>query len=146
MSPRKSEMKKTKLGVFIGNNLLTIKEINKWTHQQMADKMGVVLWTFRSYTKGNNTPLARTLYRVGANLGISLDWLVMGRGKMLYKPPYTEKELVRGELEKMLVVMETVPAIRDEMKAHYEKLKEVNGNHIREELKKKNLNPENFSI
>lgn len=100
----KEELKK------IGGKITIIRMNTTLTQEQMAEKLNISRVQYSRIENGTAVPNANTLYQICEQFGISLDWLVMGKGTMDLQPPDRkwvsmdfgeDKEAVDILLEKM---------------------------------------------
>jgi transcriptional regulator with XRE-family HTH domain len=66
--------------------------------QQFADLLNMNIGSLRKYELSINLPGSEALAAFGAT-GVSLDWLVLGRGEMLAQPSETGEVEWKGKLE-----------------------------------------------
>ena len=109
-----------------------IKELRKSLHysrRQMATFFRVALVTYRRYEQGKMLPGFFSLYDVAVKLGVSLDWLVCGRGPVYFKEikEKLEKQAVHEayppEITNLLDHMNRIPLLRNEILSYFYKLK-----------------------
>ncbi len=104
-------------------------------------KMGDCLWasqtSYRRYEQGKILPGYPGLYAIAENLGISLDWLVCGKGPVYYKEKEkndraeekkeTLQDLLTGssleEIKDLLENMNRIPLLRHEILVYFYKFK-----------------------
>jgi transcriptional regulator with XRE-family HTH domain len=109
-----------------------IKELRKALHysrSKMAGFFRVALVTYRRYEQGLMLPSFFRLYDVAVKLGVSLDWLVCGRGPVYFKEikEKLEKQAVHEanppEITNLLDHMNRIPLLRNEILSYFYKLK-----------------------
>ncbi len=71
----------------IGNKINAIRIKTELTQEQMAEKLNISRVQYSRIEKGIASPNANILYQISEQFGISLDWLVMGKGTMDLQPP-----------------------------------------------------------
>ncbi len=117
----------------IALKLKQIREVHHLSKAGMAAKLGIHLESYCRNENSIRTPHVSTLYNVGNDLNISLDWLVMDKGEMYYKEKVEEKKTepqMTGNLsqstdmKELLDHMEKIPLLRFEMMSHFYKFKE----------------------
>ena len=128
----------------IGRKLEDIREPLKYTHLEMAERIGANKSTYTRYETGERSPRITTLYSLGKTFDVSLDWLVCGKGPMYYREKEIEKRVeeeakarearpetapgkereLRQDVEELLGYMEQIPLLRYEVLVLFHKFKE----------------------
>ncbi|MCP5054948.1 MAG: helix-turn-helix transcriptional regulator [bacterium] len=105
---------------------------------QMAIKVGVTRTTYTRYESGELLPGRLTLIKLAKLYNISMDWLLLNKGPMLYKEKEgqikedqkntalkkdKQLEWVRNEAEEMLEYMSRYPMFHHEMLTHFHRFK-----------------------
>ncbi len=92
----------------IGTRLRKLREQFNLSQGVMARRFDLSNSGYFKNETGNSFPGLRTLYRLSTEHGISMDWLLFGKGPMYYKGKEKEVELERAveQLKKELVKKE----------------------------------------
>jgi transcriptional regulator with XRE-family HTH domain len=115
---------------FIGK----IRELRQTLHystKEMGECFNASQGTYRRYEKGKMLPGFFSLYAAASRLGLSLDWLVCGRGPVYYQEkeekkiedtaPPSLREVPPAEIAQLLEHMNRSPLLRHEVLAFYYK-------------------------
>jgi transcriptional regulator with XRE-family HTH domain len=104
-----------------------------YTRAEMGNCFNVSLGTYRRYEEGKILPGFPCLRSIAARLGLSLDWLVYGRGPVYYKEKEeiaktesSQKSLLEAapaEITELLEHMHRIPLLRYEVLAYFYKFK-----------------------
>ncbi|EBU1221932.1 TPA: helix-turn-helix domain-containing protein [Salmonella enterica subsp. enterica serovar Java] len=70
----------------ISERLKQVLEAQNLTITDAATKCGIPYRSLQNYLRGEREPKAEALVVIGTQLGISLDWLLTGRGVMHVSP------------------------------------------------------------
>jgi len=88
-----------------GENLHRLMAERGWSIQQVAEETGLDMRTIRGILRGSNKPHTRTLYRLAAGFGTSVDEFFLDPTQLLYRRfdhqtnPVVEEVLqARGDL------------------------------------------------
>ncbi len=115
-----------------------IRRLYQMTQEKMAVRVGVTRTTYTRYEAGELLPGRYTLIKLANDFHISMDWLLLNKGPMLYKEKEAEieeaetktaiKEIkipqrVRNEAEEMLQYMAKYPMFHHEMLTHFHRFK-----------------------
>ncbi|EAP9733835.1 helix-turn-helix domain-containing protein [Salmonella enterica] len=71
----------------ISERLKRVLEAQNLTITDAAIKCGIPYRSLQNYLRGEREPKAEALIVIGTQLGISLDWLLTGRGVMMHTSP-----------------------------------------------------------
>ncbi|EMA5902718.1 helix-turn-helix domain-containing protein [Salmonella enterica] len=71
----------------ISERLKRVLEAQNLTITDAAIKCGIPYRSLQNYLRGEREPKAEALVVIGTQLGISLDWLLTGRGVMMHTSP-----------------------------------------------------------
>lgn len=109
--------------------LTELRKSLHYSRSKMATLFRVALVTYRRYEQGLMLPSFFSLYDVAVKLGVSLDWLVCGRGPVYFKEikEKLEKQAVHEayppEITNLLDHMNRIPLLRNEILSYFYKLK-----------------------
>jgi len=98
--------------------------------------------TYRRYEQGFILPSFMSLVAAGEELGISLDWLVYGRGEMYYRDiaervaKQVVHEAASPEVLNLMDHIKRVPLVRNELLSHFYKIKTEHEEVIAREMEK----------
>jgi len=117
--------------------LRKVRESLKYTQRKMADYFGTEKTNYTRYENGKIFPGFIGLSYFANSSGISLDWLVCGKGPRYYKEnlekekddkeeaqPVPAVEIPEGEIKELLEYMERIPFLRHEILVFFYKFKE----------------------
>ncbi|MCP5102101.1 MAG: helix-turn-helix transcriptional regulator, partial [bacterium] len=101
---------------------------------------GAVRSSYSRYEKAETAPQITTLYKLGKNYNVSLDWLILNKGPMYYKEKEIEIEkknqkpkpkpdaetlqTITEEYDELKTLMERIPLLRYEIMSLLYKFKE----------------------
>ncbi|MDQ1354771.1 MAG: Helix-turn-helix protein [Acidobacteriota bacterium] len=126
------EFKRGTLLAQIGGRMKKLREQFNLSQGVMARKFNLSNSGYFKNETGNTFPGVRTLYRLSNEHGISMDWLLFGKGPQYYKDKEKEGELVKKEEEKnadinmkpeiseLLEYMAHIPLLYHEILVHFE--------------------------
>lgn len=83
----KSEVK------MIAENLKTLRKLNKYSQQEVADKIGISRSTYAGYER-QTPPDAIVLMKLSRLYNVSVDFILFGFKKMEYILPLEFKEII----------------------------------------------------
>ncbi len=110
------------------------------TQKKMAAYFGMGSNAYGKAENGYNAPGLKIFYILATRFGISLDWLVLGRGPMFYEKKPGEKaaddELSR-EINEMLELIDKLPLVRHLILGYFQELKLNYHEVIQQELAEK---------
>lgn len=121
----------------MGYKLRKIRESLRLRPSEMARRLELDKATYLRYENSANAPGVKTLYKIGLDYGISLDWYILNRGPQYYAE--VEKKLKLGEpgptlldrfpadVTELLEYMERVPSFRYEVLLFFHRYKEEHG-------------------
>jgi len=109
----KSDPKCTPLPRSLGERLKVWRDALGLNQQQFADLLKMNIGTLRKYELSINLPGSQALAAFG-NTGVSLDWLVLGRGEMRAQPSETGDVEWKGKLE---ALKEAVASLDEERRS-----------------------------
>jgi transcriptional regulator with XRE-family HTH domain len=92
-----------------------MREALKMTQQEMADQMDIVRPSVAKYEMGESFPGPEGLSLLAHRYGVSLDWLIAGKGPLFYeeKRPLTANESqYQKDIGELLDYMDDVPLFR----------------------------------
>jgi len=96
-------MTRKELKAVLGEKLKKIKQTHKYDYRAMATKLNIDKSTYNRNEKGISLPEALSLYYMGENLNISLDWFIRGKGPMYFteeRPVKIVEKIVEKKVEK----------------------------------------------
>jgi transcriptional regulator with XRE-family HTH domain len=137
-------MRKNEYEKKIALKLKQIRESHHLSTVQMAAKLRIYLASYRRNEECTTTPGLSTLYNLGNDFNISLDWLVMDKGEMYYNEKVEEKKtepVITGtpslstDMKELLDHMEKIPLLRFEMMSHFYKFKEEHSELVEKTMK-----------
>lgn len=123
----------------IGEKLRKIRESLKYKRSEMADYISAYRTSYYKYESGDTSPQMTSLYKLGKNYDISMDWLILNKGPMYYKEKEIKKEdqvdqtpfagilaiMGKGkDVKELLEHMEHIPLLRHEVLAFFYRFKE----------------------
>ena len=109
--------------------LTELRKSLHYSRSKMATFFRVAQVTYRRYEQGKMLPGFFSLYDVAVKLGVSLDWLVCGRGPVYFKEikEKLKKQAVHEayppEITNLLDHMNRIPLLRNEILSYFYKLK-----------------------
>jgi transcriptional regulator with XRE-family HTH domain len=116
--------------VNVGRKLKEIRRVLGIKGQDMARELGTSRNTYYRNEGGLHAPSLYTFLTIARRYNISLDWLMLDRGEMNYKPDPAEEYggVSAGadeEVREMMEYMWRVPSLRHELLMHFYKYKEA---------------------
>jgi len=126
------EFKRGTLLAQIGGRMKKLREQFNLSQGVMARKFNLSNSGYFKNETGNTFPGVRTLYRLSTEHGISMDWLLFGKGPQYYKDKEKEVELekkeeeknaatdMRPEIRELLEYMARIPLLYHEILVHFE--------------------------
>ncbi len=113
----KDELKKE-----IGRRMKEIRKTIAYTQEEMVSSFEIGRANYSRIENGEVSPNPQILYTLRTKFNISLDWLIIGSGKMFVqdrdkKASEKKKEFseYREEIEDLLHCIETVPMVKHSM-------------------------------
>lgn len=135
----------------ISKRLTQIRESLNYNRRQMAKAMGSSESSYYKNEQALTSPDLRYYYSLAHRFNISLDWLIMGRGEMLYKEPAPEPEPtgeeipkeepvlmndgLRQDVKELLDHMEHIPMLRYEVLSLFQHFKADHKEIVEEAMK-----------
>lgn len=84
----------------IEHRLRAVRDSLSLTQGEMASRLGVPYRTYQNYEQGKTAPKVASLVALSASSGISLDWLILGRGEQAGcaspQPPALDLKVLAG--------------------------------------------------
>ncbi len=119
------------------NRIIELRRSLNYSTKKMGDCLSASQTSYRRYEQGKILPGYPGLYSNAENLGISLDWLVCGKGPVYYKEEEkndraegkkeTLQDLLPGssleEIKDLLENMNRIPLLRHEILVYFYKFK-----------------------
>ncbi len=108
----------------------------------MANKLHMGKSSYYRNEAGRTAPDIQSCYLIGKELGISLNWLILDRGEMLYKKEAAIKESkpdlenLEPDVFELLEHMRKIPLLHYELLAHFHRFKQEHGSLVEKEMKK----------
>ncbi len=116
----------------VASRLKKVRELLGYTPERMVTFFEVQRTTYTRNERGDTFPGYPVLCKLATKFDISLDWLVCGKGPMIYKEKSnngkgrvgmkTEMEL-RPEHRELILAMEKVPVLHYEVLAFFQRFK-----------------------
>lgn len=66
-------MENKELSVFIGETIKALRHSKGWTQTELGEQLGVAKTTIAGYEKGYRAPLQKTLFKLAAVFGVTID-------------------------------------------------------------------------
>ncbi len=142
MPKSKRKIEKEKTMAALGSRLKEIRNRYGHTRDRMADLMGIRTVTYDTNEKGRHIPTLFSIMSLDKRLGISIDWLLFGRGPMSRQGEQEklrrqqeleaqqrkleeeqEKDVFSREVEEMIETMKRVPLLRHAVMGYYQRFK-----------------------
>jgi transcriptional regulator with XRE-family HTH domain len=125
----------------IGNKLKEIREPSGYNHREMGERLGIDKTSYYRYENGETPPKLMTLYKLGSEFDISLDWLIRGIDPMHCKerevkkeaepplpppppPPPAPVEILPDDVKELVEHMDRIPVLRYKILLYFLHLKE----------------------
>ena len=104
--------------------LKELRQSLRYTPEKMAAHLEISYSAYLKYEYGNTFPRPYTLARIAESFDVSLDWLISGRGPMLYENKARPGEKAgfgpdRDNEKELFDYMERFPVLRYEMLRHF---------------------------
>jgi len=119
------------LKVTVSGRLMELRRSLHFSTTKMRENLKVSATTYNRYERGKMLPGFPALYFAAEKLGISLDWLVCGKGPIYYKDKEKKdslQNLISGsseeEIKNFLEHMNRIPLLRHEILACFYKFME----------------------
>ncbi len=114
----------------LSHRLMELRQSLHYSNKKMGDCFNTTSISYRRYEQGKMVPGFLSLYFVAAELGISLDWLVCGKGPVYYQDKEEKEPLqsptsspAQEEINDLLEHMNRIPLLRHEVLAYFYKFK-----------------------
>lgn len=126
---------KKELKQAVASRLKRVREILGFTQERMVTFFGVQRSTYTRNECGDTFPGYPVLHKLATRFDISLDWLVCGKGPMLYKEKgfsgsgnagEAEIKEMQPEYRELILAMEKVPVLHHEVLAFFQRFKMEN--------------------
>jgi len=110
----------------IALRLKKIRETLGFSPVDMTKRIGTYRTNYYKYESAASFPHFAVLARLGNNLGVSLDWLILDKGPMFYKEKDYDNTLAAlpPEIQEVVTEMEQVPVLKYEILLNFHKYKE----------------------
>jgi len=115
----------------IARKLLKIRETLGLSASDVTWNIKVHRITYYKYENGRAFPHFTVLSRLGKSLGISMDWLILDKGPMLYKEKVSENDAAAnsldalpGDIKELVEHMERIPMLKYETLLSFHQFKE----------------------
>ncbi|MCP5050397.1 MAG: helix-turn-helix transcriptional regulator [bacterium] len=127
----------------VGQRLKQVRERLRLTQSRMALDLIVARSTYSTTEAGTYYPAAPLLLALGEIKGVSIDWLLFGRGGMFNRGKDLNEEVFRfvdgnNEAQDLLYLMKTFPLFNKRIMEQLHQFKQENQELAEEALKKKN--------
>ena len=105
-----------------------MREALKSSQGELSAHLGVGRAGYAKYERGDTFPPLESLMVLTKTFDVSLDWLIAGKGPMLYKEKMkpekiTELEDVMKDVKDLLVHMERIPLLRYKVLSFFQEFK-----------------------
>jgi len=105
-----------------------MREALKVSQGELSARLGVGRASYAKYERGDAFPPLDSLMVLVKTFDLSLDWLISGRGPMLYKEKeqpekITALEDVMKDVKDLLVHMERIPLLRYKVLSFFQEFK-----------------------
>jgi transcriptional regulator with XRE-family HTH domain len=126
-------MKDKEISTEIGARLKQIREANRLSIADMARQIGVYRESYARNERGATIPSVISLSNLGYLFDISLDWLIMDKGPMIFTEKTGGSKAVEqtagypplsDEIKELLDYMGKIPLLRHEILSHFYRFKE----------------------
>ncbi|MCP4220284.1 MAG: helix-turn-helix transcriptional regulator [bacterium] len=101
----------------IGRRLKEFRKHLGLTTVQMAAVFGITVNSYRKKEYGQTLAGLKSLNILGKTYGLSMDWLILGRGPMRFKDVGKEEEKVLEHEQKQQQLLETIEGQKNELSA-----------------------------
>jgi len=110
----------------IALRLKKIRETLGISPVDMTKRIGTYRTNYYKYENAKSFPHFTVLGRLGNNLGVSLDWLILDKGPMFYKEKDYNNTLAAlpPEIQELVTEMEQVPVLKYEILLNFHRFKE----------------------
>ena len=115
----------------MGHKLSQLRQNQKDTISQMADRLGVWRSTYVRNENGETPISYKTMISLVNRFGVSLDWMVLNKGPMYYKEKEVKNEQppnpldsLNPDFKELIEHMERIPMLKHEMLLSFCKFKE----------------------
>lgn len=113
-----------------GRNLKEIRRMLGLRGQDMARELGVTSTTYYRNEGGLYAPKLNTFINIARRYNISLDWLILNRGDMHYRPAAADEQdeartVYSDEIREMVEYMNRIPSLHHELLAQFHRYKEA---------------------
>ncbi len=119
------------------SRIIELRQKLGYSTKSMSNCLNASQTSYRRYEQGKILPAYPGLYSIAEKLGISLDWLVCGKGPVYYKEKETKdqsevkketlQDLLPGtpleEIKDLLGHMNRIPLLRHEIFTYFYKFK-----------------------
>lgn len=136
-------MKKKEFLHEIAQKLLKIRETLGLSASDITGNIKVHRVTYYKYENGMAFPHFTVLSRLGNSLGISLDWLILNKGSMLYKEKVSANaaanplDALPGDIRELVEHMERIPMLKYETLLSFHQFKEKHKELVESSIKEK---------
>jgi transcriptional regulator with XRE-family HTH domain len=110
----------------IALRLKKIRETLGFSTVDMTKRIGSHRANYYKYENARAFPHFTVLSKLGTNLGVSLDWLILNKGPMFYKEKDYNNALAAlpTEIQELVTEMEQVPVLKYEILLNFHQYKE----------------------
>ncbi|MCU0286834.1 MAG: helix-turn-helix domain-containing protein [Acidobacteria bacterium] len=135
----------------VGLKIEKIRKLNHISVTNMAQSLYVNRVTYVRNESGLAIPNFFTLYHLGSDFNVSLDWLLLDEGPMMRTQKSAKQEEkpavdpltvhpVTGEIKELLVHMDKIPLLRYEILAQFHRFKEEHNIIVEKTMKPNSAN------
>ncbi len=110
----------------IALRLKKIRDTLGFSPVDMSNHLGTYRSNYYKYENAKSFPHFMVLSKLGNNLGVSLDWLILDKGPMFYKEKDYNNTLAAlpTDIQELVEQMEQVPLLKYEILLSFHKFKE----------------------
>ncbi|MCP5102336.1 MAG: helix-turn-helix transcriptional regulator [bacterium] len=126
MKRKESRTLQSKVKGTIAGRLRKIRRHLGYSQKQMASYFGIGQNSYGKTENGYNSPGAKMLHVLAVKFGVSLDWLICGRGTMIYGEKtgnITGDDELHNEINEMTALIEELPLARHLILGYFQKFK-----------------------
>ncbi len=137
-------MKKKDLLHEIAQRMRKVRETMSLSAVDITENIKTHRATYYKYENARAFPHFTILFRLGNSLGISMDWLILNRGSMLYKEKDSENEAAANplnalpqDIKELVEHMERIPMLKYETLLSFHQFKENHKELVESSMKEK---------
>lgn len=134
----------------ISIRMRTLRKAFRYSRKVMANKLGASESSIYKTEKGKNSPDLWSYYGLAKTLNVSLDWIIAGKGEMMYKEPPAKVEpepvesvaepapgeiALRTDISELLEHMDRIPLLRYKVLTMFHEFKDEKKEMVSEAMK-----------